>query len=80
MTTYLKLLISTIATLARRAVGSETWALITQAVQEADDTDEAGVEKKQTVLGYLKRLAPSVAGWLLSMAIDVAVAKLRTTK
>jgi hypothetical protein len=80
MTTYLKALITAIAALARRAVGSETWALIVVAVQQADEMDSSGAEKKETVLEYLKRLAPSAAGWLLSMAVDIAVAKLRTAK
>jgi hypothetical protein len=81
MSPYLKTLVTGMAWLARRAVSGDVWALIVIAVNAIDDDESlSNTDKKATVLETIQMAAPTVFGWLLSIAIDVAVGQMRVTK
>lgn len=74
-------LILVIASLVRRLVGNELWAMVTIAVQNLDaDTETTGAEKRQMVYETARLLAEKYAGWMIGLAIEAAVARLRATK
>ena len=74
-------LINLIATLVRQLIGSDLWSLIVIAVTQQDGTEKSGSEKREAVITAMRSIAPvDVAGWMLGLAIEVAVARLRTQK
>lgn len=74
-------LILVIASLVRRLVGTELWAMVTIAVQHLDaDAEKTGSEKRATVYETARMLAENYAGWMIGLAIEAAVARLRTQK
>ena len=74
-------LILVISSLVRRLVGAELWGMVTIAVQNLDtDAEMTGSEKRATVYETARMLAANYAGWMLGLAIEAAVARLRTQK
>lgn len=75
-------LINLIAVLVRKLIGSDLWSQVVYSVTEADKLDRTGVEKRGTVLNdlTLKGVATTAATWLVNLAIEAAVAKLKVTK
>ena len=73
-------LINLITALVRRLVGSDLWSLISIAVAQADTTEATGTEKRTQVYTAAKAMFSNAAGWMLGLAIEAAVARLRTQK
>jgi hypothetical protein len=73
-------LINLIATLVRHLVGSDLWSLISIAVAQQDDVDKSGTEKREAVITALRAMTSTVAGWLVNLAIEAAVAQLKVAK
>jgi hypothetical protein len=73
-------LINMIASIVRHLVGSDLWSLISIAVAQQDDVDKSGTEKREAVITGLRAMTSTVAGWLVNLAIEAAVAKLKVTK
>jgi hypothetical protein len=73
-------LINLIATLVRQLIGSDVWSLISIAVAQQDDVDKSGSEKREAVIAALRAMTSTVAGWLVNLAIEAAVAKLKVAK
>jgi len=73
-------LINLVAALVRQLIGSDLWGLIVIAVTQQDDTDKSGSEKREAVITATRAFTSTVAGWLVNLAIETAVAKLKVTK
>lgn len=73
-------LINLIATLVRQLIGSDLWSLIVIAVAQQDGTDKSGDEKRAAAIEALRVFTTTAAGWLVNLAIEAAVAKLKVTK
>ena len=73
-------LITLIAALVRQLVGSDLWSLISIAVNQVEETDKSGSEKREAVVSWIRSSTSTVAGWLVNLAIEAAVAKLKVTK
>lgn len=73
-------LINLIAALVRRLVGADLWSLIVIAVSQQDSEEKSGDEKREAVIAALRAMTTTVAGWLVNLAIEAAVARLRATK
>jgi hypothetical protein len=73
-------LVSLIVALVRQLIGSDLWALIVIAVTQQDSTEKSGSEKREAVVVALRAMTSTVAGWLVNLAIEAAVAKLKVTK
>jgi hypothetical protein len=73
-------LINLIATLVRQLIGSDLWSLIVIAVINVEKTDQSGTEKREAVITALRAMTSTVAGWLVNLAIEAAVAKLKVAK
>ena len=74
------ILINTIAAIARQLVGSDLWSLIVIAVTQQDGTGKSSSEKREAVISALHVFTSTVAGWLVNLAIEAAVAKLKVVK
>jgi hypothetical protein len=73
-------LINMIASIVRHLVGSDLWSLISIAVAQQDDVDKSGTEKREAVITGLRAMTSTVAGWLVNLAIEAAVAQLKVAK
>jgi hypothetical protein len=73
-------LINMIASIVRHLVGSDLWSLIVIAVLQVEETGQSGTEKREAVITGLRAMTSTVAGWLVNLAIEAAVAKLKVTK
>lgn len=73
-------LINLITALVRQLIGSDLWALIVIAVTQQDGTEKSGSEKREAVVVALRAMTSTVAGWLVNLAIEAAVAKLKVAK
>jgi hypothetical protein len=73
-------LVSLIVALVRQLIGSDLWALIVIAVSQQSEEDKSGSEKREAVVTTLRAFTSTVAGWLVNLAIEAAVAKLKVTK
>ena len=74
------ILINTIATIVRQLIGSDLWGLIVIAVSQAEASDKSGSEKREAVITGLRAMTSAVASWLVNLAIEAAVAKLKVSK
>ena len=75
------IIINTIATLVRQLIGSDLWSLIVIAVTQQDGAEKSGTEKREAVITAMRSIAPvDVAGWMIGLAIEAAVAKLKVSK
>ena len=73
-------LINLITALVRRLVGSDLWSLISIAVAQQDSEDKPGVEKAMSVKTSIQAISTTAAAWMINLAIEAAVARLRTQK
>lgn len=73
-------LVNFIVALVRQVVGAELWGAIFVAVQYQDSTNRTGEEKRAIIVEQAKTLFSGVASWMIGLAIESAVAKLRVTK
>lgn len=75
-----KTLINLIATIARQLVGADLWSLIYIAVNQQDSEAKTGDEKRAAVVNAVRAFTTTVASWLVNLAIEAAVAKLKVAK
>ena len=73
-------LINLIAALVRQLIGSDLWGLIVIAVTQQDGEDKPGSEKAMSVKTSIQAISTTAATWLINLAIEAAVARLRTLK
>ena len=73
-------LITLIAALVRQLIGSDLWSLIVIAVNQQDGEAKSGDEKREAVVTATHVFSSTVATWLVNLAIEAAVAKLKVTK
>jgi hypothetical protein len=73
-------LINMIASIVRHLVGSDLWSLIVISVINVEKTGQSGSEKREAVITGLRAMTSTVATWLVNLAIEAAVAKLKVTK
>ena len=73
-------LINLIAALVKRLVGEDLWSLIVIAVAQVDESDNPGSEKREAVITATYVFTSTVATWLVNLAIEAAVAKLKVSK
>lgn len=74
-------LIALITALVRQLIGADLWSLIFIAVTQQNDTEKTGDEKREAVITAMRNISPlDVAGWLVNLAIETAVAKLKVAK
>ena len=72
------LIINTISLLVKILIPSGTWNLILTAVNEVNSTELTGEDKREQVIAVVQPVASTVAAWLINLAIEVAVARLKT--
>lgn len=58
-------------------LGGEAWGQIQAAVNIVEDPNRTGSEKREQALDLLKRLGIALAGYLINLGLELAVAKLR---
>ena len=73
-------IVNLIAALVRQLIGSDLWSLIVIAVSQQDSEDKPGSEKAMSVKTSIQAISTTAATWLINLAIEAAVAKLRVTK
>ena len=67
-----------ITSFAKFILGSDIFDRVKGAVIRQDDTTLSGAEKKAAVLEEIKTIGMEIAGWAINLAIELAVAYLRT--
>lgn len=72
------LIINTISLLVKQLISGNVWNLIVTAVNEANKTEVSGEEKREQVLSTIQPVAISISTWLINLAIETAVARLKT--
>lgn len=73
-------LINLIAAIVRQLIGAEIWGLIVVAVTTQEAEAKSGEEKRAAVLKAAGAFAATSATWLINLAIETAVAKLKVAK
>ena len=73
-------LITLIAALVRQLIGSDLWSLIVIAVSQQDGEDKPGSEKAMSVKTSIQAISTTAATWLINLAIEAAVAKMKVAK
>ena len=73
-------LINLIAALVKRLVGEDLWTAIEIAVNYQDTENKTGEEKRAFIIEQAKELFSSATTWMLGLAIEAAVAKLKVSK
>ena len=73
-------LVYLIATIVRQLIGADLWSLIYIAVNQQDDADKSGYEKREAVITAIRAFTSTAATWLVNLAIEAAVAKLKVAK
>ena len=73
-------LINLIAALVKRLVGADLWTAISIAVNYQDTENKTGEEKRAFIVEQAKTLFSSATTWMLGLAIEAAVAKLKVSK
>lgn len=63
--------------LAVYLLSPKVWGQIQGIIQIVEDDTKSGAEKKATALELIEKLGLGLAGWLLNLAIELAVGKLR---
>lgn len=71
--------ISLIITMLKRLLDPEVVSRILSIVSSLDSTELSGTEKRTLAFDEAVQLAKEAAPWLLNLAIEIAVARLRTT-
>jgi hypothetical protein len=73
------LLIDLLVPLVKRLVGAALFEFIQSAVIKVDNSHAAGFEKRANVIFSVKNLESykQVSQWLVNLAVEVAVAKIR---
>lgn len=66
-----------IVTLIKQLIGSDNYSTIEDAVKEVDDTQISGSDKHEAVILAVEEFLEGVSSWLINLAIEAAVAKLR---
>ena len=61
-------------------LGGEAWGQIQAAVHIVDDVELTGSEKRERVLEMLVKIGIGIAGYLINLGLELAVAKLRSTQ
>lgn len=74
------IIINAIATLVRQLIGSDLWSLISIAVAQQASEDKPGTEKAMSVKTSIQAISTTAATWLINLAIEAAVAKLKVVK
>ena len=72
-------LIDIIVQIVKRMAGAALFEFIQAAVTKADDSHASGPEKRADVIFSVKNLESyrEISQWLVNLAVEVAVAKLR---
>lgn len=70
-------IINLITALVRQLIGSDLWSLIVVAVSQQDSEQKPGAEKREAVIMALRAMTSTVASWLVNLAIEAAVAKMK---
>lgn len=75
-------LINLLIPIIKQLVGGVLFAFIANAVNKAEQSADPGDQKRATVIRSVMStsVAQQTAGWLINLAIEAAVAKLKTTK
>jgi hypothetical protein len=73
-------LINMIASIVRHLISPDLWSLIVIAVLQVEETGQSGSEKRESVITATSAMTSTVAGWLVNLAIEAAVAQLKVTK
>jgi hypothetical protein len=76
------ILINILVMAVSRLVGSVDWNRVMAAVKTVEImcSESTGEEKRKEAIETLRDTAESVKTWLLNLAIEIAVAKLKTLK
>lgn len=73
-------LVSVIVALVRQLIGADLWSLIFIAVTQQNGEEKSGYAKRYAVETAAQTFATSTATWLVNLAIEAAVAKLKVSK
>lgn len=63
--------------LAAYLLSSKTWEQVQSAVQIVEEPHKTGAQKRAEALGLLKSFGVGLAGFMLNLALELAVTKLR---
>lgn len=67
-----------ISSFATFLLGSDTFARIKGVVLRQDEKDISGLEKRHAALTEIKTIGLGIAAWAVNLAVELAVAYLRT--
>lgn len=74
------IIVNAIAALVRQLIGSDLWSLIVIAVTQQDGEAKSGDEKREAVVTATHVFSSTLATWLINLAIEAAVVKLKVAK
>lgn len=74
------ILINILALAVSRLIGSADWNRVVRAVETMSFSDLTGEQKRQEVVAVLRDSPKGVETWPLNLAIEIAVAKLKSIK
>lgn len=74
------ILINILVMAVSRLIGSMDWDRVAEVVKTVGFSDLSGEQKRQEALGVLRDSLKGVETWLLNLAIEIAVAKLKSLK
>jgi hypothetical protein len=75
-------LISLLVSIVKQLISAALFQFITNAVERAETSGDEGTKKRAAVIEQVRNLPvfSQTANWLINLAIEAAVAKLKVTK
>lgn len=70
-------IVKLITVLISKLLSEDVWKVIVTAVNQEESTTRSGEEKRAAVYTTVSALATTTATWLLNLAIEAAVAKIK---
>lgn len=76
----MKLAPTIINSFAKFVIGSDVFTRVKAVVERQESKELSGVEKRQAALDEIKEIGLEIANWAINLALELAVAYLRSVK